>query len=216
MLRNPGAAMKMLLHKPYEMKALPFDPKNLKGISEKMIVSHWENNYGGALKALNVLEKKLSELIEDDTTPPFVYGDLKRDQLLRKGSVVLHELYFGNLGGDGGKPVGDVLEGIQTSFGSYEMWLNEFKKTALSLAGGSGWAILAFDGHSNRLMNYWGQDHMHTAPLSTPLLVLDMYEHSFHIDFGAAAAKYVDAFMENVNWNEVNRRYQKANAAAHL
>lgn len=206
---------KILLHKPYEMKPLPFDPKTLRGISERLIVSHWENNYGGALKALNVLDKKLVEILEDENLPPYVYGDLKRDQLLRKGSVVLHELYFGNLGGDG-KPSGTVVEAIKQSFGSYDGWLFEFKKTALGLAGGSGWALLTYDTHSNRLINYWGQDHMHSAPLSVPLLVLDMYEHSFHIDFGAAAAKYVDAFMDNVNWDEVNRRYEKAHAAAHL
>jgi Fe-Mn family superoxide dismutase len=203
--------LSLLLPKPYEMKPLPFNPNSLKGLSEKLIVSHWENNYGGALKALNVIEKKLAEMMLDDSLPPYVYGDLKREQLLRKGSVVLHELYFANLGGDGKPPSGEIVDALKENFGSVDKWQAEFKRTALALAGGPGWTILAFDGHANgRLCNFWGQDHMHTTPLSIPLLVLDMYEHAFHIDFGAAAVKYVDAFLDNVNWNEVNRRFLRA------
>jgi superoxide dismutase, Fe-Mn family len=198
----------LAIHKPYEIKPLPFDPKNLRGLSERLIVSHWENNYGGALKALNVINQRLNDGFLDDAVQPFVYGDLKRDQLLRKGSVVLHELYFANLGGDG-KPKGDILQAIEQDFGSYANWLAEFRKTAQSLFGGSGWVILTLDGHTGKLGNYWGQDHMHSAPLTIPLLVMDMYEHSYHIDFGAAAAKYVDAFLDNVNWDEVEKRFQR-------
>jgi superoxide dismutase, Fe-Mn family len=69
----------------------------------------------------------------------------------------------------------------------------------------AGWNILAFNLHTKELHNYWAADHAHNAPFSVPLLVLDMYEHSYQMDDGAAAAKYVDAFMQNVNWEEVNR-----------
>jgi Fe-Mn family superoxide dismutase len=134
-----------------------------------------------------------------------MYGDLKREELIRTGSVVLHELYFGNLGGDP-KPGGKVLDAIKEWFGSYEQWEAEFKKTANALGGGSGWAIFAWNSHSGEFHNYWAWDHMHNAPMSRPLLVLDMYEHAYHIDYGAAAAKYVDTFLQNVNWEEVNRR----------
>src|SRR6266850_7549771 len=88
-------------------KPLPFDPAKLKGISEKLIKSHWENNYGGAVKALNNVEQSLGAMLSDTDLPPYVYGDLKREELVRTGSVVLHEHYFANLGGDG-KPVGDL------------------------------------------------------------------------------------------------------------
>src|SRR2546423_327023 len=81
--------------------ALPFVAKSLKGISEKLIQSHWENNYGGAIKALNTVRGRVAQALTDSNTPPYVYNGLKREQLIRTGSVVLHELYFANLGGDG-------------------------------------------------------------------------------------------------------------------
>lgn len=196
-------------------KPLPFDPTKLKGISEKLIRSHHENNYLGALKALNAVEKRLSASLADKELPAYIYGDLKREELVRTGSVVLHEIYFANLGGDG-KAGGDVLNAIKQSFGSYDQWEAEFKRTGNALGGGSGWVILAHNFHTNELHNYWAWDHMHNAPFSCPLLAMDMYEHSYQMDYGAVAAKYVDAFMQNVNWEEVNRRFiraQKASAA---
>jgi Fe-Mn family superoxide dismutase len=122
---------------------------------------------------------------------------------------VLHEQYFANLGGDG-KPGGAVHDMIKQWFGSYEQWEEEFKRTANALGGGSGWAMLSFNVYSGELHNYWAWDHMHNAPMGRPLLVLDMYEHSYHMDYGAAAARYVDAFMQNVKWEEVNRRAEAA------
>ena len=190
-------------------KSLTFDPAKLKGLSEKLIRSHWENNYGGAVKALNTIEQRLAAMLSDKDLPPYIYGDLKREELVRTGSVVLHENYFGNLGGDG-KASGKALELIKQWFGSYEQWEAEFKKTANALGGGSGWAILSYNLHTGEVHNYWAWDHMHNAPMGHPLLVLDMYEHAYHMDYGAAAAKYVDAFMQNVNWDEVNRRVEAA------
>src|SRR5215471_14285262 len=83
------------------LKPLAFDPAKLNGLSEKLIRSHWENNYGGSVKALAVVKKQLAEALANKDTPPYVYNDLKREHLMRTGSVVLHELYFDNLGGDG-------------------------------------------------------------------------------------------------------------------
>ena len=199
----------------HQPQSLPFNPAKLKGLSEKLIRSHWENNYGGSVKALNAVEQRLEAMLREKDLPAYVYGDLKREELLRTGSVVLHEHYFGNLGGDG-KAGGEVLDVIKQWFGSYEQWEAEFKKTAGALSGGSGWAILTYNFHSGEIHNYWAWDHMHNAPTGQPLLVLDMYEHSYQMDYGAAAAKYIDAFMGNVNWEEVNRRFvraQKASAA---
>ena len=193
----------------HQPRPLPFNPAKLNGLSEKLIRSHWENNYGGAVKALNAVEQRLQELLRDKELPPYVYGDLKREELIRTGSVVLHENYFANLGGNG-RAGGKVLDLIKQWFGSYEQWEAEFKKTANALAGGSGWVILTHNMHTGELHNYWAWDHMHNAPMGRPLLVLDMYEHAYHMDYGAAAAKYVDAFMQNVNWEEVNRRAEAA------
>ena len=193
----------------HQPKPLPFDPTKLSGLSERLIRSHWENNYSGAVRALNGIEQRLAAMMQDKDLPPFIYGPLKREELVRTGSVVLHEHYFDNLGGDG-KAAGKVLDAVNQWFGSYDEWAAEFNRTAMSLAGGPGWAMLTYNLHTGELHNYWSWDHMHNPPTGLPLLVLDMYEHSFHMDFGAAAAKYVDAFMQNVKWEEVNRRYEAA------
>ncbi len=188
-------------------KPLPFDPAKLAGISEKLIRSHHENNYTGAVKALNVVEQKLAALMKDKDLPAYMYGDLKRQELIRTGSIVLHEHYFANLGGNG-KADGNALKMIKQWFGSYEAWEAEFKRTGNALSGGSGWTVLAFNVHTREFHNYWSSDHATNAPFTVPLLVLDMYEHAYQMDYGAAAGKYVDAFMTNVNWEEVNRRVE--------
>ena len=189
-----------------EPKPLPFDPAKLNGLSEKLIRSHWENNYIGSVKTLNLVSERLLAAMSDPDLPPILYGGLKREELHRVGSVILHEQYFGNLGGDG-KAAGEVLATIKRAYSSYEAWEAEFRRTAMSLAGGSGWCVLTYNAYTNELRNQWAWDHMHGAIAALPLLVLDMYEHSYHMDYGTAAAKYVDAFMRNVNWEEVDRRF---------
>lgn len=193
----------------HEPVPLPFDPAKLEGLSEQLILSHWQNNYIGSVKALNMIEKRLAAALMDPDLPPVVYGGLKREELHRTGSVILHEYYFGNLGGDG-RPGGEIAGAISSAFGSLETWEAEFRRTALSLAGGSGWCMLVYNLHTKTLHNHWAWDHMHSAVTGVPLLALDMYEHSFHMDYGVAAAKYVDAFMRNVDWEEVDRRYSQA------
>jgi Fe-Mn family superoxide dismutase len=193
----------------HQAKPLPFDPAKLKGLSERLLRSHWENNYSGAVRALNAVEQRLDAMMKDKELPAYVYGDLKREELLRTGSVVLHERYFANLGGDG-KPAGAGLDLVKQWWGGYEAWEAEFKRTANALGGGSGWAVLALNLHTGEAHNYWASDHSTQAVAGAPLLVLDMYEHSYHMDFGAAAGRYVDAFMDNVNWEEVGRRAEWA------
>ncbi len=193
----------------HQAKPLKFDPAKLKGLSERLIRSHWENNYGGAVKALNAIERRLAAMLREKDLPPYVYGDLKREELVRTGSVILHEHYFDNLGGDG-RANGPALKLLTDWFGGYETWHAEFTKMANGLAGGSGWVILAYNLHTGEVHNYWAWDHMHNVPMGRALLVLDMYEHSYHLDYGAAATRYVEAFIENVDWHEVNRRVQGA------
>jgi superoxide dismutase, Fe-Mn family len=197
----------------HQPKPLPFEPAKLRGLSEKLIRSHHENNYVGAVRALNAVEQRLAAMLTDKDLPAYVYGDLKREELVRTGSVVLHEIYFGNLGGDG-KASGEVLNAIRRYWGSYEQWEAEFKRTGNALGGGSGWVIFAHNFHTGELHNYWSWDHMHNAPFSRPMLAMDMYEHAYHMDYGAAAAQYVEAFMQNVNWEEVNRRFMSAERVA--
>jgi Fe-Mn family superoxide dismutase len=186
-------------------KPLSFDPAKLDGLSEKLIRSHWENNYGGSVKALNAVKKKLAAFREDADLPAFVYNDLKREHLLRTGSVVLHELYFSNLGGTG-KPDTALRNLIASAFGSFETWEKEFRRIGTGLGGGSGWVTLGLNLHTSLLENYWQWDHLHAPAATVPILVLDMYEHSYQMDYGAAAPAYLDAFFRNLQWETVASR----------
>ena len=197
----------------HEPKPLPFDPTKLRGISEKLIRSHWENNYGGSVKALNTVKQKLALALADKETPPYVYDDLKREHLMRTGSVVFHELYFENLGGDG-QADDSLRRAIGEAFGSYEAWEAEFRKMGAGLGGGSGWVILGYNLHTGQIENYWLWDHLHGPAATWPLLVMDMYEHSYQMDYGAAAPKYVDAFFQNIRWSVVATRLASAHRFA--
>ena len=184
-------------------KALPFDPAKLRGLSEKLLRSHHENNYTGAVKRLNLIQQQLGQLPGD--AAPYQTGALKREELIATNSMLLHELYFANLGGDG-KASGTVADAIKAHYGSVDTWEREFRQTGMSLAGGSGWVILALDAPARSVHTYWAADHTHGPAGGTPLLVMDMYEHAFHMDYGANARGYVDAFLQNVDWAEVDRR----------
>jgi Fe-Mn family superoxide dismutase len=193
----------------HQPKPLSFDPTTLTGLSEKLIRSHWDNNYQGSVKALNMVETRLSAAMADKDLPPVIYGGLKREEAHRTGSVILHELYFGQLGGNG-QASGAIRDALTHSHGSFESWEAEFRRTAMALAGGSGWCILAWNHYTRSLHNYWAWDHTNGPVTGTPLLVLDMYEHAFALDYGAAAAKYVEAFMHNIDWAVVDARYRAA------
>jgi Fe-Mn family superoxide dismutase len=195
-------------HRP---KPLPFDPTKLRGVSERLIVSHHDNNYAGAVKNLNKVEEELARVTAE--TPGFVVGGLKERELTFTNSVILHELYFANLGGDG-QAGGRILKDLGSAFGSMARWEELFRATGMSLAGGSGWAILDFNFHSGDLRTYWSGNHTQALAGGQPLLVMDMYEHAYQMDYGAEAAKYVDAFFKNIHWDEVNRRLERARAAA--
>ncbi|MFZ2452713.1 MAG: Fe-Mn family superoxide dismutase [Methylovulum miyakonense] len=193
----------------HEPKPLPFSPAKLDGISEKLIRSHWENNYSGAVKALNTVKQRLAVALADADTPPFLYNDLKREHLARTGSVVLHELYFHNLGGSG--KAGETLQqALAEAFGSYGAWEKEFRRVGAGLGGGSGWVVLGYNLHTGLLENYWLADHLHSPAATLPILVLDMYEHAYQMDYGASATQYVDAFFRNVQWDVAAARLEKA------
>lgn len=192
-------------------KPLRFDPAKLTGLSERLITSHWENNYQGSVRGLNTIEKRLAAAMADPDYPTMAYSGLKREELHRTGSVVLHEIYFDGLGGNG-NPGGSIYEALDSWFGSYEAWETEFRHTAMSLAGGAGWCVLTWNAHTRSLHNYWAWDHMHGAVAGVPLIALDMYEHSYHMDYGTAAMRYVEAFMANLDWEAIDARYQAARA----
>jgi len=148
----------------YTAKPLSCDPTKLRGLSEKLILSHWENNYGGAVRRPNAIAAQLTEL-GFARAPVFVINGLKREELIatRHGE---------------GAP----------------RW------------SGLGPAELLTS--RSDLMNQWAADHTHALAGGTPILALDMYEHSYQLDHGASAERYVDAFMENINWAHVARLHQ--------
>jgi Fe-Mn family superoxide dismutase len=189
----------------YQPKPMPFDPKSIAGISEKVLVSHYENNYVGAVKRLNAIGTQLAEL-DFAKAPNFVINGLKREELVASNSMILHEIYFDGLGG-GGNAKGPLIEAIARDFGSLERWRAEFSAMGKAEGGGSGWVILSYSPRDKRLVNQWATDHTTTLAGGRPVLVLDMYEHAYHMDYGAAAAKYVDIYMEAIKWDNAAKLY---------
>jgi Fe-Mn family superoxide dismutase len=183
----------------YDIKPLPFDPKNIKGLSEKLLISHYDSNYSGAVKRLNTLIAQLAEL-DFAKTPVFTINGLKREELIASNSMILHELYFDGLGG-GGAPNGTLAEAMTRDFGSIDRWRAEFAAMGKAIGGGSGWVLLTWSPRGDRLVNQWAMDHTTTLAGGRPLLALDMFEHSYHIDYGAKSAAYVDAFMNVIRWD---------------
>lgn len=190
---------------------LPFKPSALNGLSERLIVSHHDNNYGGAVKNLNKVELELSQINSD--TAPFVVAGLRQSELTFRNSKTLHEAYFANLGGNG-KRAGAIDKALTEAYGSSSRWEEHFRATGNGLAGGSGWTILELELQTGDLRTIWSGNHTQTLSTAVPLLVLDMYEHAYQMDFGAGAARYIDAFFGNINWEEVNRRLERGLAAS--
>jgi Fe-Mn family superoxide dismutase len=193
----------------YDLTPIPCRPWLLNGFSLKLIESHYENNYGGALRRLNAITEKL-EALDFAATPGFVVAGLKREELVALNSTLLHELYFASLAFGDGKPSPAFAQVLERDFGSVDRWRDEFVAMAGALAGGSGWVLLTYVPRDRRLVNQYAADHTQAVAGAIPILALDMYEHAYHIDFGANARAYVDTFMRNVDWKSVEARYGDA------
>ena len=196
-----------------QIQSLPFDPKTLDGLSERLIVSHHANNYSGAVKRLNAIRRQLGTL-DWPSVPGFVINGLKREELVAANSMFLHELYFATLGGDGQLAPSGMSVALERDFGSVDRWQAEFTALAKAMGGGSGWAVLAWSPREARLVNHWASDHTQLLAGATPLLALDMYEHAYHLDHGANAGAYVEAFMCNIRWQVVSELHAAAVEAA--
>jgi len=127
---------------PYEIKPLACDPAAINGMSERLIVSHYENNYGGAVQRLNAITKELAEL-DFTSAPIFVINGLKREELIAMNSMILHELFFASLG-ERGEPEGALRDALIRDFGSILAWAAEFSAMGKAQRGGSGWVLLTW------------------------------------------------------------------------
>lgn len=192
---------------------LPFDPATLPGLSEKLLRSHHQNNYVGAVARLNAIRAQLGAM-DFASAPGFALNGLKREELIASNSMLLHELYFASLGGRGAPPAPGMALALAASFGSVDRWREEFVAMGKALGGGSGWVLLVYQPREGRMVNQWAADHTQALAGGVPVLALDMYEHAYHLDHGAAAGTYVEAFMAHIDWAAVYGRYQQAVNAA--
>ncbi len=197
----------------YKLAPLYCRPWTLNGMTPRLIESHYEGNYGNALRKLNALTREI-ESLDPVTAPPGALNRLKRDQALVLNSTLLHELYFASLGGDGRAVPEPLNEALERDFGSVDRWRDEFIALAQGLAGGSGWVILSYVPRDGGLINQIGFDHTQSVAGAAPILAIDMYEHAYHLDFGTNAAAYIATFMRNIDWNAVRDRYEDATKVA--
>lgn len=188
-------------------RPLPFDPTAVAGFSARLLTSHHDNNYAGAVKRLGAIQAEWTKL-DPATAPGFTINGLKREELIAWNSMILHELYFAGLGVPG-RPSAALAAAIEGDFGSHERWAAEFAAMGKALGGGSGWVLLTWSDRDKRLTNQWAADHTMALAGSTPLLALDMYEHAYAMDYGAKAGAYVDAYMRAVRWVEADRRFAR-------
>jgi Fe-Mn family superoxide dismutase len=197
--------------KTFTPQPLPFNPASITGLSEKMLVSHHDNNYVGAVKRLGAIATQFASL-DPATAPGFTLNGLKREELIAWNSMILHELYFAGLGTPT-QPGKVLAAALERDFGSHDRWRAEFSNMGKALGGGSGWVLLTWSHRDHCLVNQWAADHTMTLAGGTPILALDMYEHAYAIDYSAKAPAYVDAFMNAIDWTSADKRLAQAAAA---
>ncbi|WP_296599183.1 superoxide dismutase [Phenylobacterium sp.] len=192
-------------------RPLPFDPKTVAGLSEKLLVSHHDNNYVGAVNRLGAIGAEFAAL-DPASAPGYRINGLKREELIAWNSMILHELYFAGFG-PAEKPDAALGQAIERDFGGFDRWAAEFAGMGKALGGGSGWVLLTWSRRDGRLVNTWSADHTMTLADGAPLVALDMYEHAYQMDYGAKAGAYVDAVMRALSWRNANAAFRRATAA---
>ena len=191
-----------------KFETLQFNIGELKGISAKTIEEHLKL-YAGYVKHANLILEKIEEYRVDYDKNSYAIGELQRRFGFEYNGIKNHEIYFESLS-DGSKPLSlnsKLKEAISTEFESFDIWLESFKKIALTR--GIGWAMLCYDKKENRLLNAWiDEQHLGLLQNCTTILALDMWEHSYYLDYTPAEKKkYVEAFFENLNWETVEGNF---------
>lgn len=188
----------------HEAKPLPFK-KQLIGITEKTLQIHHDKLYVGYVNKRNEIEAKLETADRSLANATYSeYGELKREESFTVNGIYLHEYYFNVLGGDG-QQTGELVKAIEKEFGSYDKWLEDFKAAGMVARG---WVVLAWDHNDNRLHNYLCDSHNHGGIWGAiPIIVLDMYEHAYFIDYGSDRKAYIEDYVKNLNWEAANHLY---------
>jgi Fe-Mn family superoxide dismutase len=198
----------------YALKPLHCRPWTLNGLSPELVESHYENDYGGALRRLNAVAEQLDGL-DFATAAPHLLTALKREEAGALNSVLLHELYFASLGGDG-QATPRAREVIGKDFASFDSWRAQFRGGGDGRAGAGGGGVVSRLPREGRLLNQASGDDAYALAGGIPILALDMHEHAYHMDFGANARAYVDTFFRNIDWPAFVLRYERAGATLPL
>lgn len=175
----------------------------VEGLSAKMMGDHYKL-YEGYVKKANEIQEKLKTV--DLSTANATFSDLralKMGYAYAVNGIKSHELYFGNLSGNGTAPQGWIGSKISETFGSYDNWMADMKATGIAARG---WVWFAFDWQNGSIFNYLGDVH-DAFPIwhATPLVALDVYEHAYFMDYGVGRGDYIDAFFKNLNWDDVEQ-----------
>lgn len=199
----------MTVKMPIEKQVKPLKCTELNGISAKQLSEHHDVLYAGYVKKLNEIRTKLvdADLSEANASYSF-YGELKRQETFTANAIRLHEDYFDNLGGDG-TCSGNILQLINEDFGSFEAWKDDMMAAAMCARG---WVVCAFDATDGHVYNYVCDTHNLGCIWScSPLVVLDVYEHAYFIDYATARKNYLDAFFRNLDFSFANNRISERN-----
>jgi Fe-Mn family superoxide dismutase len=185
-------------------------PSNLKGISNDQVEPHFEAHYKGYVTKYNEIQEKLADLNFSDRSKAnqnySEYRELKVEETFNYMGVVLHELYFGHLGAKG-QPSEAFKNKVEEDFGSWDTCVQELKAAGIAFRG---WAVLGLDIFSGRLVvNGLDAHNVYNFTGLIPLIVLDTYEHAYYVDYKNKRPPYIDAFLENINWDVVNERFEK-------
>ncbi|MFA6524426.1 MAG: Fe-Mn family superoxide dismutase [Candidatus Paceibacterota bacterium] len=189
-----------------ETKKLSFQ-NLLVGISEKTITIHHDKLYDGYVKKWQEIQEKLKKADKSLANASFSdLRELKVEESFIANAIILHEAYFDILGGKG-EITGEIIKAIEKNFDSFEKWLEEFK--ALGLCS-RGWVVLGYDFNDGKLKNFLLDAHnLYAVWGVAPILVLDMYEHAYFIDFNSDKKSYIEAFFQNLNWQIINNKFKK-------
>ena len=177
----------------------------MQGFSETILKNHF-TLYQGYVTNTNKVLDTLSQMLTEGKTATTEFAELKRRLGWEFNGMRLHEYYFENLGGK--SPLskdGKLAKKIAEDFGSYELWEKDFKATGTMR--GIGWIVLYQDTMNGKLINFWINEHDVSHPAGcTPLLIMDVFEHAFMIDYGLKRADYIEAFFKNIDWSVVEAR----------